>query len=170
MAKKKNQTTATEPVQADPVETGEASNYLGQWQRAQADLENLQKRSVTERGEAIEAARKGVILDLLPVVDNFDRALAHVPAEQAESGWLTGITYIHKQLIDFLGEYDVRPVAVKPGDAFDHNWHHAVQTVASEYPADQIVSVITVPYTMKGELLRPGNVTVSSGPEGNPNN
>lgn len=159
MAKKKVQTEATEPMaEVTP-------NYLEQWQRAQADLENLQKRAVRERLEAVDGAQKGIILDLLPVVDNFDRALAHVPADQQNSGWLTGITYIHKQLLDFLGEYDVRRVDIKPGDAFDHNQHHAVQTVASEYPADQIVSVIAAPYLMKGELLRPGSVTVSSGPE-----
>jgi molecular chaperone GrpE len=153
MAKKKPLTAAAP----------ESPDYMEQWQRAQADLENLQKRSQKERVEAADWAQKQIILDLLPVVDNFDRALAHVPADQQESGWLTGITYIHKQLLDFLSTYDVVKVDIAPNTMFDPNQHHAVQTVSSELPKDQIVSVIAAPYLMKGELLRPGSVTVSSG-------
>jgi len=155
----------------------EIENYLEKWQRAQADLDNLQKRSQKERTEAVDWAQKQVLLDLLPVVDNFDRAMAHlpagrqgVPADQQMSGWLTGITYIQKQLLDFLGSYDVVKVDLLPGTPFDPNQHHAVQTVASELPKDQIVSVIAAPYTIKGELLRPGSVTVSQGSEKKPNN
>lgn len=155
----------TSPNKAAPV----PESYLAQWQRAQADLENLQKRTVTEKAEAVDWAQRQVILDLLPVVDNFDRALAHVPADQKESGWLTGITYIHKQLLDFLARYDVMKVDLAPGAPFDHNRDHAVQTVPSEeIPADHIVSVIAAPYQIKGELLRPGSVIVSSGPEAHP--
>jgi len=160
MAKKKP-TKAAAPEQV---------SHFEQWQRARADLENLQKRSQKERVEAVDWAQKQIFLDLLPVVDNFDRAMAHVPADQQTSGWLTGITYIQKQLLDFLGSYDVVKVDLLPGTPFDPNQHHAVQTVASELPKDQIVSVIAAPYTIKGELLRPGSVTVSQGSEKKPNN
>ena len=160
MAKKK-------PISAAAPET---PDYLEQWQRTQADLENLQKRSHKERVEAADWAQKQIILDLLPVVDNFDRALAHVPADQQESGWITGITYIHKQLLDFLSTYDVVKVDIAPNTMFDPKQHHAVQTVNSDLPKDQIVSVIAAPYLMKGELLRPGSVTVSHGPDTNSQN
>lgn len=144
----------------------QASYNLEQWQRTQAELDNLHKRAIKEKLEARQAGEKQVILELLPVVDNFDRALQHVPSEQAGNSWLTGVTYIHKQLLDALKECGVEPLALQVGDMFDPQTQHAVEHQPSDtIPADHILAVMTKPYTLGIELLRPGTVIVSSGQE-----
>lgn len=158
MGKKSDQNTAAPKNQESEVD------YLDQWKRTQAELDNLLKRSAKERSEAVLYARSHLLLELLPVVDNFERALAHVPDGESENTWLKGVTYIHKQLIDFLREQGVEKEEVAAGDVFDPHRHHAVQQVPhASIAADHVVAVITHPYTFNGELLRPGAVTVSAG-------
>ena len=96
-----------------------ASNKVAieeQLQRAQAELANYKKRVERDKGEFAKYASKEVILDLLPVVDNFERAIEHVPAADKESNWLMGITYIHKQLLEMLANHSVVKTEVKLGD------------------------------------------------------
>lgn len=142
----------------------EATANLANWHRAEAEIDNLKKRAVKEKQESMEYAKRQLILDLLPVVDNFDRALEHVPTDQAASGWLTGITYIQKQLLDVFRQYQVEKVDVKAGDPFDHHTMHAVEQKADEtVPGDHIIAIISSPYKMGEELIRPGAVIVSAG-------
>ncbi len=144
----------------------QASEYLTNWQRTQAELENVRKRSVSEREQYTKFATRELILDLLPVLDNFERALAHVPADQADSGWLTGITYIHKQLVEALESHGVTPGTVKPGDPFDEATMHATSREPhADHPENTVIAVVGQAYSMNNEIIRPASVIVSAGSE-----
>ena len=143
-----------------------AREHLTNWQRAQADLDNMRKRSEIEKSQYTKFATRELVLDLLPVLDNFERALAHVPSDQAESGWLTGITYIHKQLLDALTSHGVTAGTVKPGDPFDETVMHATSHEPStEHPANTVITVVGQAYSMNNEIIRPASVIVSAGSE-----
>lgn len=143
-----------------------AKEHLTNWQRAQADLENIRKRGITEKEQYTKFATRELVLDLLPVLDNFERALAHVPADQASSGWLTGITYIHKQLLDALASHGVMVGSVKAGDPFDAATMHATgHEPNQQYPKDTVMAVVGQAYSMNNEIIRPASVIVSAGSE-----
>jgi len=141
----------------------EAKQNLENWQRAQAELENTKKRLAKDKEEFIKFATKELVLDLLPIIDNFDRAIEHVPADNQNSDWLTGITYIHKQLLDMLTSYQVNKVEAKVGDQFDQGQHNAIERMESDQPENTIIKVINQAYTMNGEVIRPAAVIVSAG-------
>ncbi len=135
-----------------------------QLKRAQAELANYKKRVDRDKGEFAKFASKEVILDLLPVVDNFERAIEHVPQTEKDNNWLMGITYIHKQLLEMLANHEVVKVEVKAGDEFDSTKHNAVEHKSNdEIKENKIIQVINQAYTMHGEVIRPATVVVSSG-------
>ena len=135
-----------------------------QLKRAQAELANYKKRVERDKGDFAKYASKEVILDLLPVVDNFERAIEHVPEADKESNWLVGITYIHKQLLEVMANHGVVKVEVKAGDEFDSAKHNAVERKSDpKITENKIIQVISQAYTMHGEVVRPATVVVSAG-------
>lgn len=146
------------------------SDHVEQLKRAQAELSNLQKRTDREKIEFAKFANQELILQLLPVIDNFDRALAHVPEADRHSNWLTGVTYIHKQLLDVLGSQGVELKEVKVGDQFDAHYQNAIEHRPSELPENAVMQIINQAYTMQGTVIRPATVVVSSGQSENKNN
>lgn len=139
------------------------SDHVEQLKRAQAELANLQKRTERERGEFARFANQELIIDLLPVLDNFDRALAHVPEADKNSNWLTGITYIQKQLLEVLQRQGVAIKAVKLGEPFDPTYQNAIEHRPSDEPENTIIQIINQAYTMNDTVIRPATVIVSAG-------
>jgi len=79
------------PEEVSPQEKDRAEEYLASLQRAQADLSNYIKRAEREKLEIIEYANRSLILDLLPILDDFERALGSIPAKLARSSWTEGV-------------------------------------------------------------------------------
>ena len=77
-----------------------AEEYLSGWKRAKADYQNLQKKMEKEREDWIKFASESLIEELLPVAENFEQAIAHVPKEHKDNDWVTGLVHIKKQLDD----------------------------------------------------------------------
>lgn len=139
------------------------TDYQALYQRALADQENARKRFDTEKQMSQKFALMGFILDLLPVIDNFYRATEHVPEDQKDSPWLTGIQYIQKQLLDLLAQYNVTEIETKPGDPFDSQKHEAIGTVVNDqFQDDQIVEVKNRGYLLHERVLRPAQVIVNT--------
>ncbi|MFH1092068.1 MAG: nucleotide exchange factor GrpE, partial [Pseudomonadota bacterium] len=104
----------------------EAEKYLDQCLRAQADLENTKKRLEREKAEFFKFANENLIKDLLPVLDNLERALNHAEENEAESSALIdGVRLTHRGIMCVLEKFGVRPVNAL-GEAFDPNYHEAV--------------------------------------------
>jgi molecular chaperone GrpE len=150
--------------EADATSTVDEPDYREQYQRALADWENARKRWEQEKQQIRQYGQAAFCEALLPVVDNFYRATEHVPQEHQDAGWVTGIQYIQKQLLDVLEREGVVEIPVKPGDPFDPHRHEAVATAeAAEQPENTIVAVNGRGYFLHGRVLRPVRVTVASG-------
>jgi molecular chaperone GrpE len=146
--------------QALAEEKKKAEKYLANWQRSQADLQNYAKSAEQEKAETVEFANKMLILDLLPILDDFERALASLPVELDEQNWTQGIKLIYnkvKALLEMQGLVEIRA----KGEYFDPYWHEAAGQLEGE--EDIVVEEIRKGYKFKDRLLRPSMVMVGKG-------
>ena len=132
--------------------------------RRQADFENFKKRTERDRSEEAKRGVERLVLDLIPVIDAFDRALqAHDDPRYEE--YRKGITLIRKQLWDAIAKHGVLPIEAA-GKVFDPHHHQAIERVESaEYPDGTIVAVFQDGYMFNGRVLRPAIVRVAMHPE-----
>jgi molecular chaperone GrpE len=137
----------------------ERDEYLDLARRAQADFENYRKRAAKEAAAAGERAKGGLVRELLPVVDNLERAIAS--AQEGEQHLAEGVRLVHSELIAVLERNGVEQFDPK-GESFDPTVHEALST-RSEDGADPgvVLDVIEKGYKANGSVLRPARVVVS---------
>ena len=134
--------------------------------RAVADFDNYKKRAARERTDAIKYANEGLIEKLLPIVDNFEAALAAASAPQGggADSLKTGIQMIFNQMKSFLGEAGVEEIDAI-GKQFDPNLHEAVSQQATEDAREgQVVQQMRKGYKYRDRLIRPAMVVVAKKP------
>jgi molecular chaperone GrpE len=129
-------------------------------QRIQADFINFKKRAEEDKTRAVSIGKSSVIVDLLPVLDNLDRALAHQPQELAENDWVKGIAGVSKQLQGKLTELGLVRVETV-GQEFDPNTMEAVST-DGEGDREIVSEELQAGYMLGDELVRPAMVRVSN--------
>jgi molecular chaperone GrpE len=128
--------------------------------RKQAELDNFRKRVQREKEDFLQHATAELIRALLPVLDGFDRALAHREASSPEQ-FARGVELIRRELLDTLQRAGVSPIETK-GKMFDPHFHQAVETVESPDHDDQeIVEELQRGYRLRNRLLRPAIVKVA---------
>ena len=137
----------------------EAAEYLDTLRRVQADTENFRKRMLKEQEQIIQYASQTVIRELLPVVDNLERALAATDADAEKLRG--GVELIHTQIQELLARECVE--VIDPlGAEFDPQKHEAVMQVESdELESNAVAEVLQKGYELKGRLLRPAMVKVT---------
>jgi molecular chaperone GrpE len=132
--------------------------------RKLAEFENMRKRAEREKNEYFRHALANFLLDLFPISDSFDRALAHASPEALQSDFGQGITMIHRQFDELWKKYGV--AQVDTSGPFDPNVHEAVATEPSdEVPKDTILEVLRKGYFLNDKLLRPALVKVAASKE-----
>lgn len=138
-------------------------DYRNRYIRAVADFENFRKRSERERTDFARYATAGVLREMLPVLDNFDRALEH--AEEGDD-FHKGVLMIYKQLFDVLQKHGLK-VIDETGVHFDPNVHEGViREEDPSVPSHTVVAVLQKGYFLHDRLLRPAMVKVAvGGPE-----
>ncbi|MEP7367065.1 MAG: nucleotide exchange factor GrpE [Acidobacteriota bacterium] len=131
-------------------------------QRRQADFENFKRRSDRERGEVFETATMETLKGLLQILDDLDRGMKSVPAEDGPAKeFAKGMELIYQRTVDLFTRMGVSSVKSE-GEKFDPNLHHAVQKVESSEHADEtILEEYQKGYLYKGKLLRPAMVKVA---------
>ena len=141
------------------------AEYLDGWQRARAELANARKRFQREQEQAYSSATAGVLLRLLPILDDFQRALDNIPEDASTASWLEGLRLIvHK--FERLLEQEGVTVIVDAGFEFDPSLHQAVTHEPSDtVPAGHVIATLRTGYRLGDQVLRPSMVRVSSGPE-----
>lgn len=128
--------------------------------RKLAEFENMRKRAEREKTEYFRFALGNFLLDLFPISDSFDRALAHAPAEALETDLGQGVAMIRRQIDELWRKYGV--TEVDTSGTFDPNVHEAVATEATdEAPKDAILEVHRKGYLLNDKLLRPALVKVA---------
>ncbi|NTW98146.1 MAG: nucleotide exchange factor GrpE [Oscillochloris sp.] len=140
----------------------QAAEYKDQWLRATADYKNFKRRADTERAELIRSAGSSLLLKILPVVDDFDRAIANIPAEIAESAWWGGTQLIAQKLRTLLESEGVKPI-MTVGQEFDPNIHEAVLYEDAEGQDGKVVAELQRGYRLYERVLRPAMVKVGRG-------
>jgi molecular chaperone GrpE len=146
--------------------TQERSTLLDQLLRRQAEFENYRRRVDRERAETYARSRAEVVLELLPVIDNFERALASLEHSSNDADSLRqGIELIHRQLNDALAKFGLEPVPTV-GETFDPHVHEAVSAEpSSEHEENTVIAEFQRGYRLGEKLLRPAKVKVASSPE-----
>lgn len=129
--------------------------------RERADLENYRKRANREKEELLNYGNKSLIEEILPIVDNLERALAHA-SEDGLSAVVEGIRMTHAMLVAALKKFGVTPLE-SIGTQFDSAFHQAMaQVPTDEHPANTVVEEFQKGYLLKERLLRPAMVTVAT--------
>ena len=143
----------------------EAESFRDKWLRAAADLENYRKRAQRERDDVEKFANEKLLKDLLPVLDDLDRALgmASGGSEEAEKV-VEGLRLVHKKFLAQLEKHGVTTFE-SLGTAFDPALHEAVQQVHADVPAGSVAIELQRGFMISGRLLRPAMVAVSLGPK-----
>ena len=137
----------------------ERAEYLALAQRTQADFENYRKRAAKEAANAGRRAKSGLIGELLPVVDNLERAL--MSAGDGEAQLADGVRLVHSELIAVLARNGVEPFD-PAGSKFDPSLHEALSTREQEgAEPGMVIDVVEKGYSLNGTVLRPARVVVS---------
>lgn len=138
-------------------EKQKADNYLANWQRAQADFSNYKRRTEQEKNEQTKFSNAMLILNLLPVIDDLERALNTVPTALAGLTWFDGLRLIYRKLLSLLENQGLQVLEAE-GKDFDPNLHEAIQHVEGE--DGKVVQVFQKGYKLHDRVIRPAMVTV----------
>ena len=141
-------------------ERAKSEGYLANWQRTQADFVNYKRRSEQEKEETTTFANSVLVLGLLPVLDDLERALEAIPAEPTEASWVDGIRLIERKLHSTLEAQGLAEIEAL-GQPFDPNIHEAVMQENGEEGI--ATKEFEKGYTFRGRVIRPSKVAVGSG-------
>ncbi|HZL43699.1 MAG TPA: nucleotide exchange factor GrpE [Verrucomicrobiae bacterium] len=158
---------APEDVEDLKTRAAKADEHWNRLLRTTADFDNFKKRAAREKQDAVRYGNETLIQKLLPILDNFDMALAAAqtsPADPSSQSVQTGIAMIHQQLRNILLEAGLEEVEAS-GQKFDPNWHEAVsQQETAEIPEGQVLHQVRKGYKLRDRLLRPASVVVAKAP------
>lgn len=139
----------------------ERDEYRDLLLRKTAELDNYRKRIDRERESVDQAAAADLITELLPLIDDLERALTTVVDAEGATAYRTGVKLIHRQLLDLLTKRSVSPIDTA-GQMFDPHLHQAVAHEASnDHTEGEIIAELRRGYVMGGRLLRPSIVRVA---------
>lgn len=139
----------------------EAARNLDGWQRTQAEFANARKRFEKQRADVYVNANADLVARLLPLIDDFERALASAPENIQSDPWLTGIVLIHRKMLGILDEMNVQAIPAE-GEPFDPNLHEALsQEPSAEHDSGKIVREMRRGYRLGERVIRPSLVTVA---------
>ena len=170
-AEKESTAVAEETAAVDPLtelqaqlaaKEAEAAANWDKFVRERADLENYRKRTQREKEELIKYGNETLLMEILPAVDNMERALDHLDPDNNDQV-VIGIRMTLDMLVAALKKFGVTAVTAEKGGAFDSALHQAMGHVASDFPANSIAEVFQKGYLLNERLLRPAMVMVSKG-------
>ncbi len=171
-AERSAQQSAASGAGRDELETAlaaaqrELSELKDRHLRLAADFENARRRSLREREEASLFGHQIVVKELLPSVDNLERAIDHARegGDASQEGLLEGVELVLREILAVLARHGVVPIEAH-GQPFDPALHEAMaQLPDGSHPANTVVQVFQPGYQLRGRLLRPARVVVSKAP------
>lgn len=163
---------AAEPSPEQPAETDEEqlSRRVAELEdkllRAAADFDNYRKRANRQCDEIARTANDRILLDLLPIMDNFERARQHASEDVTLESLLKGHELIHNQMVTLLTKYEIEPIEAV-GKPFDPQLHDAMfQVESEEYPEGIVAQELNKGYKQGDRIIRHSKVAVSKGKAG----
>jgi molecular chaperone GrpE len=138
-----------------------ATDLQDRWHRAAADLSNLRKRTEQDKSEVEKFASMMLVADLLPVLDNFERALATIPGNLAMLTWIQGVMLIERHMRAILEHQGLAPIEAE-GQPFNPHLHEAIgERETDSVPPGHVAQVYQKGYTMHGRVIRPSLVELA---------
>ena len=149
-----------EETSSGKEENAELVQLKDKYLRTLAEYENFRKRSEKEKAQMFELGAKSIIEQLLPVVDNFERALEHIPEEEKENSFVKGVEGIYKQIQKMFSDCDIQAIEAV-GQKFDPALHNAVMTEEEgDAEEDTVTADLQKGYTYRGNVVRHSMVKV----------
>jgi molecular chaperone GrpE len=148
--------------QALAEEKKKAEEYLANWQRAQADFINYKRRTEEERQDFSRFANANLILGLLPVLDDLERALNHMPHKSVKHSWADGISLVARKFREVMEAQGLTPIKAL-GEPFDPNFHEALRQGKGKEGI--VIEEFQKGYMLGDRVLRPAKVVVGNGEE-----
>jgi molecular chaperone GrpE len=167
----RNRDAAPETAETEDIESlkralaeerEKADANLAGWQRAQADLTNFKRRSEQDRADYARFANSSLMLEILLVLDDMERALEHVPPKLASTAWVDGINLIYRKLKSTLESQGLTEIEAL-GKQFDPILHEAVRQARGEEGI--VIEEIRKGYQLHDRVIRPTMVVVGNGEE-----
>ena len=156
---------SVENLEALRKQAAERDQYLLLAQRTRAEFENYQKRNQRERAQERQFMTGQFVLDILPVLDNLERATAAAKQAGEKGPLVQGVALVQQQFFDLLKRYNVKRIEAE-GQPFDANRHQALtQQTAADKPPNTVLHVAEHGYLHNDRVLRPAKVVVSQAPE-----
>ena len=141
----------------------ECSGLYAQLARVQADFQNARKRLEADKEQAVQYANSSLIKSLLPVIDNFERALSQDPAKIDVPALLKGMQIVHDQWLAVLAQQTVVPIVPKPGEVFEPGSMQALlQQPSKDIKPNHVTQLLQKGYSLHGRTLRPAQVAVAA--------
>lgn len=153
-------------VEADDVEKlkiqindlgQKAEEYLNGWKRAKADFVNYKKEQEQAFSEFIKFANQSLILQILPVLDNFNLAIKHLPEDLKDSEWVKGVSHIKTQLEDIMKTQGLEEIKVTKNELLNPQLH---EVVGGRVGGDLIVEEVQKGYRLSSKVIRAAKVKV----------
>ena len=141
-------------------EKQKAENYLANWQRAQADFINYRRRSEQEKEEIGKFASSVLMLSLLPILDDLERALTSIPSNLAKLSWVDGVRLIERKLQASLKAQGLSPIKAL-GEPFDPKFHEAA--MHGKGKEGIVIAELQKGYKLHDRVIRPAMVVVGEG-------
>lgn len=158
-----NETESNEELKkALEEEKARAEENLAGWQRSQADFINYKRFVEQEKSDTLKYANTNLLCNILPILDDYERALAVIPPEDAKKDWVEGLKMIDRKFRDILAKQGVTCISCL-GQEFDPRIMDAVTCSAGK--KDVVVEEIEKAYKLQDKLIRPAKVVVGSGEE-----
>jgi molecular chaperone GrpE len=155
------------PEEQLQAELSQAQNEVKEHQerylRTLADMENLRKRTQREKEELSKFANESILKEILPVIDNLERAVEHAEVASGTEGLLEGVQMTLTQFGQVLERFNVKAIDAV-GEIFDPNLHQAMGQVESDLPVNSVVQQMQKGYQLNGRLLRPAMVMIAKAP------
>lgn len=158
-AQEQSQASVEELQKLLAEEQKKAADFKDRWQRSFADFQNLKRRTDNERASLSSEAREKLLVKILPIVDDFERALQNVPEEMKNTPWLNGVSLIEKKLKTLLDQEGVAEIP-SLNEEFNPRLHEAVQHTETEGDKDFVAEVYQKGYKMGDKVIRPSMVRV----------
>ncbi len=139
----------------------QSQHHLDQWRRTAANLENYRRRVEKERGEIVKAGQATVIAQLLPVLDDLQRAFQTLPSTLRGLTWIDGVALIERKIDVVLEQHGLKEIEAL-GQPFDPALHQSIlQEETTDYPDGQVMAVLQRGYTLHDKVLRPAMVKIA---------
>jgi len=140
----------------------ERDEAVDRWKRTAADFENYKKRAARERDEYVTYANERLVVDLLPILDDLERAL-QAAAEHEEAQLEEGVELVHRSLAALLRRQGVKEIDTE--GRFDPHVHEALLAQPSEADEGSVIDVIQKGYTLGDRVVRPARVVIAGPPQ-----